>query len=184
MELNAEITDIAIDYRTKRPRITLDVEGRLDPEIDELKGRLTVKLNKYHRKRSLDANAYVWVLMDRLSAKTGIPKVTIYRRAIREIGGVSTVVCVKNAAVSALCDAWESRGIGWQTDTMKSNLPGCTNIILYYGSSSYDTAQMTALLDYIIAECREQDIQTMTPNEIAQLTASWKNAEHTSTRLK
>ena len=182
MKLNATITDIAIDNKTKHPRITLDIEGRIDPEIDELQGRLTVELKKYRKSRSLDANAYAWVLMDKLAAKTGIPKTEIYRNAVREIGGVSTVICVQNAAAQVLREAWESRGLGWQTDTMKSNLPGCTNVILYYGSSCYDTAQMTALLNFIIAECREQEIQTMTPNEIVQLAASWENAKHSAAR--
>lgn len=110
MKLNATITDIAIDYKTKHPRITLDVEGRIDPEIDELQGRLTVELKKYRKSRSLDANAYAWVLMDKLAAKTGIPKTEIYRNAVKEIGGVSTVICVQNAAAQVLREAWESRG--------------------------------------------------------------------------
>lgn len=53
------------------------------------------ELKPKKRLRSLDANAYAWMLMDRLSAATGLSKSEIYRNTIRDIGGVSEVVCVQ-----------------------------------------------------------------------------------------
>ena len=126
---------------------------------------------KQHRnKRSLDANGYAWVLMDKIAARMHIDKVEVYREAIKNIGGVSETVCVQDKAVDRLRQGWEQNGIGWQTDTMPSKLKGCTNVILYYGSSTYDTQQMSLLIDHIVQDAKALGIETMTPAELEALT--------------
>jgi low affinity Fe/Cu permease len=52
---------------------------------------------------------------------------------------------------------------------MESKLPGCTVVILYYGSSSYDTAQMSALIDSLVQDAQALGIETRSPNEIQAL---------------
>lgn len=135
---------------------------------------LTIK--PHRERRSLDANAYCWVLLDRLAEKVQIPKTEIYRRYIREIGGNSETVCVVEKAADKLCDGWSHNGIGWQTDRLPSKLEGCVNVILYYGSSTYDTRQMSRLIDMVVADCKEQGIETLTPVELDRLKDRWENA--------
>lgn len=130
-------------------------------------------LSPKKKKRSLDANAYAWALMDKLSQATGIPKAEIYRNSIKEIGGVSETVCVQDEAVARLRRGWEHNGLGWSTETMPSKLEGCTCVVLYYGSSSYDTKQMSALIDHLIEDCRALDIETKPEEEIASLLEAW-----------
>lgn len=136
---------------------------------------VTVALNagKKQKKRSLDSNAYFWILVDKLSQRLNLPKEEIYRNAIRNIGGVSEIVCVQDRAVEKLRQGWERMGLGWQTDTMPSKIEGCTNVVLYYGSSTYDQKQMTSLIDNIIQDCKAVGIETMTPNELARLLEGW-----------
>ena len=57
-----------------------------------------------------------------------------------------------------------------------SKLPGYTNICAYYGSSTYDTVQMSRLIDLIVQECRQQDIETLTPLELARMKEEWRHA--------
>lgn len=133
-----------------------------------------IEIKEIKRKRSLDANAYFWVLCDKLAQKTRIPKVEIYREAIRNIGGNNSVICVRNFEVDKLRATWERNGLGWQTDTMPSKTEGCTNVILYYGSSTYNTEQMSRLIDNIVQDCKEQGIETMTPAELTLLKEAWK----------
>lgn len=151
-------------------RLTEDVRDT----YDELNGKdLSIELKEYRKKRSLDANAYAWVLISKLAEKTGLPKTDIYRNAIKDVGGNSDVVCVQDKAVQSLCDGWQRNGLGWLTETFPSKIDGCTNVILYYGSSSYDTAQMSRLIDIVVAECKEQGIETMTPQELEALKEKW-----------
>lgn len=131
------------------------------------------EIERRRKKRSLDANAYFFVLADKLAEKVNIPKTEIYRNYIKEIGGVSEIVCVKNNAVEKLCKGWERNGLGWQTDTTPSKIKGCTNVILYYGSSTYDTEQMSRLINLVVEDCKIQGIETKTPDEIANMLSLW-----------
>lgn len=134
---------------------------------ESVKSLHVAEIKQVKKKRSLDANAYMWVLLDKLATTLRIEKTEIYKRLVKENGGASEVVCVKNEAVEKLCEGWRHNGIGWQTDTFSSKLEGCTNVVLYYGSSTYDTAQMSLLVDLVVQECKQHGIETLTPSELA-----------------
>lgn len=149
---------------------------QIDSELTG-KGELAVTIKKYKEKRSLDANAYFWTLVDKLATKTGQDRIQIYRNAIKDIGGVSEIICLKSEAVNKLCEAWVKNGIGWQVEIMPSKLNGCKNVILYYGSSTYNTEQMSRLIDNIVQDCKAVGVETMTPAELAVLKSNWKGVE-------
>ena len=160
-----------------KPIITLEMNERTDTlqMVDSLHGAdvLSIKIGKKTKKRSLDANAYCWVMISKLAEKLNISKTEIYRSAIKEIGGNSDTVCVQDKAVKSLCEGWERNGIGWQTETMPSKIEGCTNVILYYGSSTYDSASMSRLTNLILQECRQVGIETKSAEEIESLLGQW-----------
>ena len=145
--------------------------------FDELKdGEVNVEIKKYRKRRSLDANAYAWVLIDKLAARLKRTKEEIYRETIRNIGGVSETVCIQSAGIDRLREVWSAHGTGWQVEKTPSKIPGCVNATLYYGSSVYDTDQMSAMIDSLIQDCQAVGIETMTPNEIEELKSLWANA--------
>ena len=156
-----------------RWEITFATREDFTEEFDSLKDTpVKVEIKKAAQKRSNDVNAYAWVLLDKLAEKTRIPKTEIYKDAIREIGGVSETVCVQEKAVERLCSGWKKNGIGWQTEVMPSKITGCKNVILYYGSSTYDSIQMSRLLDLIIQQCEQQGIPTLR-DEAERLIKKW-----------
>lgn len=79
------------------------------------------ELKEYKQKRSLDSNAYAWVLLGKLQDKLHIPKEDIYRDLIKNIGSFE-IIPVKNEAVERFRQAWSNHGLGWLTETMKSKL--------------------------------------------------------------
>lgn len=154
--------------------LTIATRENIGPLFDELhETDVDVTVKKHREKRSLDANAYFWVLVDRLAEKAQISKTDIYRRYIREIGGNHEMVCVIDSAVEKLRNGWEHNGLGWQTDTMPSRIPGCTNVILYYGSSTYNISQMSHLIDMAVQDCQEQNIETLSPEKLAGMMEEW-----------
>ena len=181
VKISGRIVGASIDFKTGKPTLTLEINERNDFEslVDEMrdKDKLSIEVKPYREKRSLDANAYFFVLADKLAEKLHTSKVEVYRNAIKDIGGVSEVVCVKNQAVERLCEGWSQNGIGWQTETFPSKIEGCTNVILYYGSSTYDTKQMSALIDHIVQDCKAVGIETRTPDEIADMLSLWESHE-------
>jgi len=143
-------------------------------EFDSLADKeVKVEIKRYSRKRSLDANAYAWVLLDKIAQKTGVKKSEVYRNAIREIGGVSTTVCVMDKAVERLKASWQAHGLGWQTETQESKIDGCTNVTLYYGSSVYDVDQMSQLINSLVQDAEALGIPTITPEEEERLVSMW-----------
>lgn len=133
-----------------------------------------VTIKKHRKKRSLDANAYAWVLMDKLAEAVGRPKMQIYRDVVKDVGGNTETVCVRDKAVDRLRESWSRNGAGWVTETQKSKLPGCTNVTLYYGSSVFDTAQMSRLIDNLVQDCAALGIETMPPYKLSALLEEWK----------
>lgn len=168
------IEDISIDYKTQKPKILLVLNEReCISSLEELKeDKLSVEIKKYRNKRSLDANAYMWVLISKLEEKLNVSKDIIYKDAIRNIG-VYEVIPVKNEAVDRFIEAWTKNGLGWVCETTKSKLEGYTNILAYYGSSTYNTAEMSRLIDLIVQECKQLNIETMSKPELDSLIESW-----------
>lgn len=141
------------------------------------KGKTYTVTVKEHRKgRSLDANAYFWVLAGKLAERLELPKSDIYRKYIREIGGNSETVCVMEKAAEKLKSGWEHNGLGWIAEEFPSKLDGCVNVTLYYGSSTYDTAQMSRLIDLCVTDCKDHGIETLTPLELDRMKDRWGRA--------
>lgn len=178
-ELTGNIKELSIDFETGEAMLTLTINEKQQAincyDSFPKSEKMSFKIDKYREKRSLDANAYCFVLIGKLAEKLQISKEEIYRKAIKEIGGNYEIVCVKNEAVEKLCNSWEMHGLGWQTDTFPSKIDGCTNVMLYYGSSTYDSKQMHLLIQSIITECKEQGIETKTPSEINQMLSLWND---------
>lgn len=172
--MKARIVDFSQTFAGAQ-RLTFELDGDFRPQFDELKDTIVdVTVKKFRQKRSLDANAYAWVIIDKIAQRMRMTKVDVYRDHIRHIAGVSETVCVQDRAVDKLTDAWSKNGIGWQTETFPSKIPGCTNVTLYYGSSTYDTAQMSALIDALVQTCKTLDIETMPDAELDSLIRSYK----------
>ena len=175
--MRGKLRDLTMNRdRTQNITITVDVDFR--QKFDELKDKnLDIEIKLHREKRSKDANAYLWVLVDKIAEALKEDKVEVYREAIRHIGGVSEPICVRNRAVEPIRESWEQKGIGWITDTMPSKLEGCTTVILYYGSSTYDTKQMSALIDHLVQDAKALGIETDSPERLAQLQKEWADYE-------
>ena len=98
--------------------------------------------------------------------------IEVYKKAIYEVG-VREIVPIKNEAVKRYIEVWQDNGLGWICETVPSKLNGYTNVIAWYGSSVYDSKEMSRLVDNIVEECKLQNIETMTPNELKSLKESW-----------
>lgn len=131
------------------------------------------QIAKAKKRRSLDANSYCWVLVDKLASALHMSKEEIYKNAIRDIGGNSEIVCVPEKAFDTLKRCWVKNGIGWQVETMPSKLPNCVNAILYYGSSCYTASQMSVLIDHLKQDCESLGIEVEPDERIKSLLKEW-----------
>ena len=133
-----------------------------------------LEVKEHRKKRSLDANAYAWVLINKLADVMRIPPTEVYRQAIQDISGNSEILPVREDAVEQFKTAWSHNGIGWMCRDMgKSKLPGYRNLMVYYGSSVYNTKQMSDLIEALVQDCKALDIETMTPDKLSLLMDEW-----------
>lgn len=157
-------------------------DGRLCLEIAAQEGRRFAydfkpgeyEIKRTKKRRSLDANAYAWVLIHKIAEAVRIPPEDIYRDAIKNIGGVAKVGCFKAQDVETVRKSWESNGLGWQTDVIASKLPDCMNVIFYPGSSVYDTKQMSQLIDLLVQDAQNLDIETLPPEKLEAMKIEWR----------
>lgn len=131
-------------------------------------------VEKQKRQRSLNANAYCWILCHKIAEKVGATKEAVYRKNIMEVGSFDVVEIAETALKKWIAN-WSSRGLGWIAEPLgKSDKEGYVNVINYYGSSTYDTQEMARLVDALVQEARTLGIETMTPAELSMIKTSWK----------
>ena len=135
--------------------------------------RLTVEVAKEKKRRSLDANSYCWILCQKLAEKLGTTKEEIYRQTIYEVGQF-VIVPIRADAAAEYVRVWQSRGLGWIAEEIgDSKHDGYVKIMTYFGSSVYNTEQMSLVISELVKECKAQGIETATPAELARMKGEW-----------
>lgn len=134
----------------------------------------TITIERLKRKRSLNANNYMWQLCQKIAEKVGATKETVYRKNIREVGSFETVELI-SAGAARFIRSWEANGLGWVAEPI-SERGGYMTVIAYYGSSSYNTAEMSRLVEAVVEEAKALGVETMTPLELDRLKAAWKGS--------
>jgi hypothetical protein len=173
---------IRIQYNeNQKPELVLSIcSGRYEllQGIAELKEvakekKLAVEVKRHREKRSLDANSYLWVLCQKIAEALKTTKELVYKKAIRDVGQWE-VIPIKNEAVERWIEVWSSKGLGWFAEVLEdSKLAGYKKVISYYGSSVYDTREMTLLIDEVINTCNELHIEVLPSHELADLKNEW-----------
>lgn len=154
--------------------ITVTVTADFREAYDELKDApVEITIKKATKHRSLEANRYAWTLIDQIAAKIHEKRRDVYRKAILDIGGVSKDMFIKSEALPAFTQIWEKQGLGNQVEVVDEDEAGWCSIRVFFGSSTYDTAQMSALLDSLIQEAESLGIPTITPKEEQRMLGRW-----------
>lgn len=146
-----------------------------------------IEMKEHRKKRSLDANAKAWVLINELAVMLRLPPDEVYQGYIPDVGGNFKIIPVKPEDISEWERDWCKGHIGRMVEDMgpcrAKDLEGYHNLKMYIGSSDYDTAQMSRLLDLIIQDCRQVGIETLSEREKSLLLEEWNEKGHESKGL-
>lgn len=139
-----------------------------------------IDIKPERKKRSLNANAYMWVLVNQIAKVKGMDEETVYRQEVSH-GTAYYRLDIEGRAVETFARTWEGKGIGWflklegsATDQYGLEIPGRYTYRAYYGSSVYDNKEMSDLIDRVVQDASALGIETMTPDEISKLKSMWK----------
>lgn len=131
-------------------------------------------IKEYREKRSKSANDYAWALLDELADAIHSTKNEIYIQKVREIGPFKDFILTEDEARTFRI-AWERLGIGWPTEQVDYDRDGERLVIrAYYGSSTYNTKQMSRLIESIVQDCKDAGIDVLSERERSLLIDAWK----------
>lgn len=170
MEFTGKVIGISQDYATGTYAVSFSVN---EPDVvrsgyDSIKdiAILDIKAVKHREKRSLDANAYAWVLMSKIATVLRTSKEEIYEEMLRRYGvlyeddgGYITVTVKASVDMNKIDGHWQ---LIKDNGTFKA-------YAMIKGSSEYDTKEMSSFIDVIVSEAKEMGIETLTPNELEQM---------------
>jgi len=134
------------------------------------------EFKKHNPGRSKDANSFCWALCTDIgkALTPPLPKEDVYRKAIRDVGEYEPLP-IREDAVETFQRRWASHGTGWFAEVVdNSKLNGYKLVFAYYGSSTYDTASMGRLLDYLVDECRQMNLPLPARKEQEEMLSSWR----------
>ena len=169
LEIKVEKPTLSFDFSGKLI-VSFKTEKRLAEKFNSLPDKpLTLTVKEFREKRSKDANAYFWTLCDKVAEAVNSTKELIYKEKIRECG-VFEIVPIRNDVVESYIHRWSKNGLGWFAESLgDSKLNGYTNVITYFGSSTYDSKEMSRITESLVEDCKELGISTVAPDELQRM---------------
>ena len=137
----------------------------------------TAEIKQHREKRSLTANAYSWILTDKLANELTIrgavyTKEDMHRELIFKYGHKYYDEYNKLITISIIESVKDVNNFApYAKQIGKGEVNGVifNHYAIYRGSSEYDSKEMAIFIEGIISDCKEVGIDTKTPDEIANM---------------
>lgn len=168
------------DILTEKMAITLLVDDLNIEELNELSGidvDIEVKKHKKERKRSLDSNAYFHLLLGKMAEHLCISKPQMKNIILARYGQREML----NGECMSVMIRWD---ISMEDrEDIHTALYGYEVIdgVTYYkyyvirGSHTYNSEEMSKLIEGTVSDAKELGIETMTPDEIMRMNVAWQS---------
>lgn len=172
MIFKAKLRDVG---RTLEGMLTVTLESHEISlkELAELPVELDVKLEKHRKKRSLDANAYYWLLVGKVSKVMEHSKNRVHNTMLDRYGELDTM---PDGSLIPFCIRDDIDYLEFPYPHLKptqKTLSKGDKLYRWYfqikGSSEYNTAEMSRLIDGLVSECKELGIETIPPEELERM---------------
>ena len=165
------------DTATMEIVITTQRSQQVTQEVLKLKEvvgkgkELNVEIKQHRKKRSLDANSYLWVILNEMAIALKANKDDVYLEMLSRYG-VFTHIVVKADVVERVKNEWKlTKEIGEVVINDKTGI----QLQCYFGSSTYNSKEFSTLLEGVIYEAKELNIETITPREKEELLRKWES---------
>lgn len=177
MEFTGKVLNVNRDWQTGQFNITFTVnEPSAITEVQNIKDdeKLSIKAVKFRNRRSLDANALLWVCLSKIAGALNTDKWLVYLQMLRRYGKF-TYICVKPNVVDSVKKQWrEVEVIG----EVEINGTKAVQMLCYFGSSTLDTKEFSTLLDGVISEMKEMGLEVPTSEEMQRSLEQWERMQN------
>lgn len=171
MECTGKLKSVSKNWISRKWEVTFEINEDITASIDKIRDKLLNLTAKIHReKRSLDANAYAWVLMQKIAEAIHTDKWAVYLMMLERYSPVFTHIIVRPEAVERVKDEWRTVKV---LGPIQVNGSSGIQLQCYFGSSTFDSKEMASFIDGIVSECKEMGIETLPPDEIERMRREW-----------
>jgi glycine betaine/choline ABC-type transport system substrate-binding protein len=175
IEVKGKLININHDFITDKFTIILEVDNSngVKKFYSKVKDKLLrISLKVHREKRSKDSNSYAWVLMQKLAEATQTDKMAVYEELLKRYSRAFDTVLIKPDAIESFTRMYRT-----YIDHGEVTFNGTTGhqISVFYGSSMFNTKEMELFINGLIAECKEHDIETLTPADIELMNSKWNS---------
>lgn len=171
MESRGRLRSASKDFLSGKTLLTLEVDSHVD--LKEMEGDLRITTKKWREKRSKDANALFWACVGEIAAVLHEDKWNIYLALLRSFGRY-TYILVPEQAVDRIKEMWREVEEVGEVDV---NGRKSKQLLCYYGSSTYDTAEFSRLLTGTMQEMDSLEIPRPDGGEIRRALAEWEKIQ-------
>ena len=169
---------------TGNPIVTMELNEKhealnmVDALHDE---KLSVKICKASNRRSIDANSYYWLLLNRLSTALKISRPHCHNLMLRRYGvleefdgKVVYLVLPDTEEASKKADEAEEYHIK-PTSSVREGNDGIMyrTYLMLKGSHAYNKSEFKNLVNGLVDECRQMNIPTIRQEDIDSLLSQW-----------
>lgn len=176
--MRGRLVDLTIGMNRKQ-RVTVEVDRDFREDFDRLKGaELDVEIRKHSNKRSLSANAYLHVLVNKIAVERGGSEESAKTSLVCEYGalakdadghtvGFKLPASVEVSTIYPYAKCFDTREEG-------GKLFKC--YLVYKQTHLMDSAEMARLIDGAIEVAQELGIETDTPDQLTRYKEEWNRA--------
>lgn len=149
----------------------------LKVQSDLSKGKkIDIEIKEHREKRSLNANAYFHLLVDKLAKSLNLSAEDCKIRMVLDYGTIDSdekglkigFKLLENIPLDKVCKYAKKIG------TVVENGRKFNQYIVYKHTHEYNSKEMATLINGVVEECKQVGIETKTPNEIANLINLWE----------
>lgn len=177
METTGRLTSVTKDILSGKLNVTFQINTEPVEELNVLgqMEQIDIKADKHRKKRSLDANAYFHVLVGKIAEKMIVSKARMKNILICMYGQPevlpdgSNLIYKTNAPVEYMMELESIHSIPVKY------VDDATFYKIYRGSHTYDSYEMSKLIEGTVAEAIEKGIDVKTPDEIKRMVSAWQS---------
>ena len=122
-----------------------------------------IKIDKHREKRSLQANAYSWVLQNEISNVLRLSKEEVHFQMLKDYGQRDYISALASVNLANYYDYFEEKS------TFKQNDKIFKSYVIYRGTHTYNSKEMSIFIDGVVQEARNLGIETLEDKEIEKL---------------
>ena len=180
--MTGKLVDLSMGMNRKQ-RITVEVNEDFQEQFMKLKDTdLDIEIKKHRERRSLNANSYYWVLITKVAKRLRISNNRAHNIMLRRYGALEVIDDQLVYLVLPDVDEAEEKALESETyhirptSQVKTGNDGklYRTYIMLKGSSAYDTAERSRLINGIVDECKEMGIETLPPDKLEAMLEGWK----------